>query len=111
MYWLDPQDPETFPPDLLEILTSHPSLLLQSSGGSIISQEERLRRQMRVDALQSPPSITGLGEEDDEAAENVVIIDELPTVRVAEWPEHVVQEVKSYISADVSHLVPNDYYY
>lgn len=91
VYWLDPRDPETFPPGLLETLTSHPSLL--STADAAMSQEERLRRQMQADALQS--STTDI--EDDGTGE---VADS--STSLAEWPESILEEVKKYISIDVS---------
>ncbi|KAF8520103.1 hypothetical protein JB92DRAFT_3082171 [Gautieria morchelliformis] len=44
--WLNPQDPETFPPDLLEALTSDLGV------GASLDTSDRLRQQMRADALQ-----------------------------------------------------------
>ncbi|GJJ07376.1 hypothetical protein Clacol_001578 [Clathrus columnatus] len=99
VYWLDPQDPESFPSDLLQILTSHTSLLV----GGTISQEEQLKKQMQADALQ-PVTTTDLEDEEAEidpgSASSSSLKRTMIPIPIAEWPEHVLGEVKMYILKD-----------
>lgn len=73
--WLNPEDPETFPPDLLDAL-------IQETTAS--SEPDQLRRQMRADALQ--PVVADDGE---------------PSPSAAAWPEEAIDEARQFIGQPV----------
>ncbi|KIJ56559.1 hypothetical protein M422DRAFT_57267 [Sphaerobolus stellatus SS14] len=87
--WLNPQDPETFPSDLLEALTTDPTTLevLHTDG---VDDAERLRKQMRADALQPLAEL----EDENTATEKPAL-----TAKDALPPE-VVEEARQFISAN-----------
>ena len=57
--WLNPLSPDTFPPDILEVLELHSVDLSMLSKETVLSLRDRLRRQMEQERLQP------LGEDDD----------------------------------------------
>lgn len=59
MLWLNPLSPDTFSPDLLEVLELHSVELSMLTKETVLSLRDRLRRQMEQDRLQP------LGEDDD----------------------------------------------
>jgi len=67
--WLNPEDPETFPPDLLDALIQETA-----------SEPDQLRRQMRADALQPVADLD----------------DSEPSPSVA-WPEEAIDEARQFI--------------
>jgi len=87
VFWLNPQDPETFPSDLLEALTTDGN----TSEPLGVDEPERLRQQMKADALQP---LNTLEDED------------TPTVTKADaWPPEVVEEARKFISANVCYPI------
>lgn len=55
MLWLNPQDPESFPLELLVSLTSDPVTAEAIDLPTGSTEKERLRQQMRADGLQPLP--------------------------------------------------------
>lgn len=93
MLWLNPQDPETFPPDLLETLTSDHggAKSIAVAQGSSAQENDRLRQQMRADAL------LPLSQIDDDS--------DMPLVKSKDrFPPQVVEEALVFIRLNVCAL-------
>jgi hypothetical protein len=120
-FWLDPENPESFPPGLLEALNelwSSQSSVVPDPGPSDIEKlcqggpdagkAARLKAQMEADALQPLKSSSGGGEvdEDDERPLRVgtgVSSDRDDHVEtVAVWPEETLLQVGDYLRLSVS---------
>jgi hypothetical protein len=96
--WLNPQDPESFPTELLEALTSDLGAavdVIATQGGAL--ENERLRQQMQADALQP------LAELEDEESSSLS-----PSKAQVERKNHfspeVVEEARAFIRMNVCFL-------
>ncbi|KAJ7086715.1 hypothetical protein C8R44DRAFT_991558 [Mycena epipterygia] len=98
--WLNPREPESFPPGLTEALNLHTTLEISAPstqhGREHSSIEGRLRRQMAADALQ-PPGVLDNTDNDKSAA-----------VDAMQFPSEILEETSHFLrlhAPDRLHLV------
>ena len=100
---LNPQEPETLPPELLEVLTATPDVFQKPvvNLDALDTESERLRKQMAMDSLQ-PLDTHSLGYGDgDEGAEEPKTGDPLPL----SLSEETVEEAREFLRLGVSTLI------
>jgi len=87
--WLNPSNPNSFPPGLIDALTLHSNvaILPENQGDNI---QTRLRRQMQADALQP---ISGNDEDDGEASEGLSAKTQSSSVGVVQAEDQFSSEI------------------
>ncbi|KAF7313659.1 G-patch domain-containing protein [Mycena chlorophos] len=89
-FWLNPREPDTFPPGLIDALSTNTTFVLPSEAADDLNKpgriEARLRKQMAQDALQP------LGDDDDNSA----------PVLEQQFPSEVLDEASHFLRLQAS---------
>lgn len=94
MLWLDPNNPDTFPEGLLDALSDAALSLLHEHEASGISMHDRLRAQMRADALQ--PVVSALDDSDSTGSDA-----KKTALKDAPFSPEIVEEASRFLRASV----------